>query len=113
MSSDRIGGDLLLDPELEALSAKCQRMTLRGGRAVAEAWRIARALERARGDRTKAARLLGIERRKLDKRMSMLCIRPSGDGLETVKKGSRLRLVARAPAGRTNARTRSAARAPD
>jgi len=124
MSSDRIGGDLLLDPELQALFAKCQRMTLRAWRTAAEAWLIARALEKTRGDRTKAARVLGVGRRKLDKRIRLLSIHPLRDGAR--KSGSRLRIVARSPAtepfvrqGRhasrksTARRTCSGARAPD
>ena len=124
MSSDRIGGDLLLDRELQALFAKCQRMTLRAWRTAAEAWLIARALEKARGDRTKAARVLGVGRRKLDKRIRLLSIHPLRDGAR--KSGSRLRIVSRSPAtepfvrqGRnasrksTARRTCSGARAPD
>ena len=45
--------------------------------ALAEAWRIAQALRETRGNRSAAARALGIGRRTLYSKMEKLCLEPS------------------------------------
>lgn len=52
-------------------------MPLREWVALAEAWRIARALREARGNRSAAARALGIGRRTLYSKMEKLGLVPS------------------------------------
>jgi len=53
------------------------RLTLRRWVELAEAWRIAAALHEHRGNRSAAARALGIGRRTLYSKMERLGIRPS------------------------------------
>ena len=52
-------------------------LPLRSWLALAEAWRITRALHECRGNRSAAARSLGIGRRTLYSKMSKLGIEPS------------------------------------
>jgi DNA-binding NtrC family response regulator len=56
------------------------RMRLRTWLANAEAWRIREALRECNGNRTKAARLLGIGRRTLYNKMEKLCLVPTWTG---------------------------------
>jgi DNA-binding protein Fis len=102
--SDRIDDSPVLDPEVEALFAKYYRLatgnrqplTLRAWLEGAEAWMIADALEKAGGNHTQAARVLGIGRRTLYGRKKKLGIhRPRSDG-ET--SGSSPRVAESAPA---------------
>ena len=65
-------------------------LTLEAWLEAAEAWRIGRALEEARGNRTEAARALGIARRTLYKRMEKLGIDPSHDGGEAPRASRRV-----------------------
>ena len=58
--------------------------------ALAEAWRIAQALREARGNRSAAARALGIGRRTLYSKMDKLGLAPSWG----VPKDGRLRAIA-------------------
>ena len=72
-------------PDLQALfvefdrraSAGGARLTLRAWLDVAEAWRILDALRHSRGNRSAAARALGIGRRTLYTKMEKLGIQPS------------------------------------
>jgi len=75
--------DIPLDPDLALLFAELerrmgasQRPTLRAWLECAEAWRIAQALEQSRGNRSAAARSLGIGRRTLYTKMEKLGIQP-------------------------------------
>jgi len=52
-------------------------LPLREWVALAEAWRIAQALRQARGNRSEAARALGIGRRTLYSKMEKLGLEPS------------------------------------
>ena len=80
--SDPWGGTL--DPDLAALFAGLQRklagagqrLTLRTWMDCAESWRILEALREARGNRSAAARALGIGRRTLYTKMEKLGIQP-------------------------------------
>ncbi len=80
--------------ELERkLVADGQRLTLRAWMDCAEAWRILEALRDSRGNRSAAARALGIGRRTLYTKMEKLGIQPSwgppnGSGLEPRANGS-------------------------
>lgn len=73
------------DPELSALfsemerklAAGGERLTLRSWMDRAEAWRILEALHQCRGNRSAAARALGIGRRTLYTKMDKLRIQPS------------------------------------
>ena len=95
-SSDRISAEVdALLATFPRADARLHRLTLRAWLEAAEAWRIAEALERARGNRTKAARALGISRRTLYGRMEKLGIDPSRDGGDA--SGSSLRIAARTP----------------
>ena len=74
--------------ELERkLAADGQQLTLRAWMDCAEAWRILEALRHSRGNRSAAARALGIGHRTLYTKMEKLGIQPSwgppnGSGLE-------------------------------
>ena len=59
---------------LEELARSADRLPLRDFLAIAEAWRIARALRDHRGNRSAAARSLGIGRRTLYTKMEKLGI---------------------------------------
>jgi DNA-binding NtrC family response regulator len=66
--------------ELERMalgSGDAPAMSLREWVALAEAWRIARALREARGNRSAAARALGIGRRTLYSKMEKLSLVPT------------------------------------
>ena len=60
--------------ELEELAKSADGMPLRDFLAIAEAWRIAYALRVCRGNRSAAARSLGIGRRTLYSKMEKLGI---------------------------------------
>jgi DNA-binding NtrC family response regulator len=74
-----------LDPDLTTLFAQIerklgasgQRLTLRRWMDSAESWRILEALRQCRGNRSAAARALGIGRRTLYTKMEKLGIQPS------------------------------------
>src|SRR5690606_3637437 len=76
-----------LEPELaelfsaldRKLAAEGARLTLRRWMDRAEAWRIREALRQARGNRSAAARALGIGRRTLYTKMEKLGIQPRWD----------------------------------
>jgi DNA-binding NtrC family response regulator len=84
-TSARRNGGARLDPDLVAwfqqierrTSAEGQRLTLRVWMDLAEAWRILEALRQSRGNRSAAARALGIGRRTLYTKMEKLHIEPS------------------------------------
>jgi DNA-binding NtrC family response regulator len=77
-----------LDPDLSALfseferklAAGGKRLTLRSWMDLAESWRILEALRQCRGNRSAAARALGIGRRTLYTKMEKLNIQPSWGG---------------------------------
>ena len=72
-----IGGLRLEDLEAHARRANGGRaLPLRDWVAVAEAWRIAQALRETRGNRSAAARVLGIGRRTLYAKMEKLGLTP-------------------------------------
>ncbi|MDJ0852492.1 MAG: helix-turn-helix domain-containing protein [Myxococcota bacterium] len=78
MTPDSTIGDLQLE-ELERTARASnggQPLPLREWVALAEAWRIAQALREARGNRTAAARALGIGRRTLYSKMEKLGLTP-------------------------------------
>lgn len=85
MASTLSHGAARLDPELTSLFAQLERrlasngqqLTLRAWIERAEAWRILEALRRTRGNRSAAARTLGIGRRTLYTKMEKLGIQPS------------------------------------
>jgi DNA-binding NtrC family response regulator len=85
MASAAGNGSARLDPELTALfgelgrrlAGEGERFTLRAWMDLAEAWRILEALRQARGNRSAAARALGIGRRTLYTKMEKLGIQPS------------------------------------
>lgn len=67
----------LEDLERDARQANAGRgLALRDWMALAEAWRITRALREARGNRSAAARALGIGRRTLYSKMEKLGLKP-------------------------------------
>jgi DNA-binding NtrC family response regulator len=73
-----------LDPAITALFAELERriagerrLSLRAWMDLAEAWRILEALRETRGNRSAAARALGIGRRTLYTKMEKLGIQPS------------------------------------
>jgi transcriptional regulator, propionate catabolism operon regulatory protein len=76
---------MALEPDLQALfaefdrraSAGGERLTLRAWLDLAEAWRILEALRHCRGNRSAAARALGIGRRTLYTKMEKLGIEPN------------------------------------
>ena len=76
-----------IDPGLQSLFAEFHRRAIAGGESVtlrawldrAEAWRILHALREAGGNRSAAARSLGIGRRTLYTKMEKLGIHPSWD----------------------------------
>ncbi len=79
--SSRAGGELpwALVSEFEGLERRAQRhaghlLTLREWLALAEAWRIAQGLRQTGGNRSAAARLLGIGRRTLYRKIDKLGI---------------------------------------
>ncbi len=66
-------GELRLDElERQARKANGSALTLRDWISLAEAWRIAQALRESRGNRSAAARALGIGRRTLYTKMEKL-----------------------------------------
>lgn len=78
-----------LDPELASLFAEFERRAVASGRRfklrewmdLAETWRIVAALRQCGGNRSAAARALGIGRRTLYTKMEKLRIEPSwGNG---------------------------------
>ena len=85
MSSHRIRLRPGIDPGLQSLFAEFHRRALANGERVtlrawldrAEAWRILDALREAGGNRSAAARSLGIGRRTLYTKMEKLGIHPS------------------------------------
>jgi DNA-binding NtrC family response regulator len=62
---------------LEEIARKAEGLPLRDFLAIAEAWRIARALRDHRGNRSAAARSLGIGRRTLYTKMEKLGLVPT------------------------------------
>ena len=74
-----------LEPDLQAMFAELDRRALMGGRRLslrgwldlAETWRILDALRHCRGNRSAAARALGIGRRTLYTKMEKLGIESS------------------------------------
>jgi DNA-binding NtrC family response regulator len=84
-STHKHNGAIALAPDLQALfvefdrraSAGGQRLTLRAWLDIAEAWRILDALRHSRGNRSAAARALGIGRRTLYTKMEKLGIEPN------------------------------------
>ena len=78
----RAGGSLD-EPGLGEIERRARRgnggegLPLRDWVALAEAWRIAQALREARGNRSAAARALGIGRRTLYSKMEKLGLEPS------------------------------------
>jgi len=85
MDSHRNDGGSRIDPGLQSLFAALhqraiadgERVTLRAWLDRAEAWRILDALREAGGNRSAAARALGIGRRTLYTKMEKLGIHPS------------------------------------
>jgi DNA-binding NtrC family response regulator len=85
MASPASDGTLAPDPELATLFGELERrhasngrrLTLRAWMDVAEAWRILAALRETHGNRSAAARSLGIGRRTLYTKMEKLGIQPS------------------------------------
>jgi DNA-binding NtrC family response regulator len=74
----RIASELKLeDLERWAQSRNGSSLPLRDWLALAEAWRIARALRENRGNRSATARALGIGRRTLYTKMGKLGLEPS------------------------------------
>jgi DNA-binding NtrC family response regulator len=65
------------DVGLEELARTADGLPLRDFLAIAEAWRIARALRDHRGNRSAAARALGIGRRTLYTKMEKLGLVPT------------------------------------
>jgi DNA-binding NtrC family response regulator len=88
MESHRSDGGPRLDPVLQSLFAAFhqraiadgERVTLRAWLDRAEAWRILDALREAGGNRSAAARALGIGRRTLYTKMEKLGIHPAWEG---------------------------------
>jgi DNA-binding NtrC family response regulator len=84
-SPARISNGASLDPDLSGLFAEVERklaaagerLTLRSWMDLAESWRILEALRQCRGNRSAAARALGIGRRTLYTKMEKLGIQPS------------------------------------
>jgi DNA-binding NtrC family response regulator len=85
MASSANGNGSSLDPDLTALFGALERKLASGGERLtlrtwldcAESWRILEALRQARGNRSAAARALGIGRRTLYTKMEKLGIQPS------------------------------------
>jgi DNA-binding NtrC family response regulator len=85
MSTHRVDGGAATDPALQSLfaefhrrvTANGERVTLRAWLDRAEAWRILDALREVGGNRSAAARSLGIGRRTLYTKMEKLGIHPS------------------------------------
>jgi DNA-binding NtrC family response regulator len=83
--SSRTDGGPSIDPGLQTLFAEFHRRAIANGERVtlrawldrAEAWRILDALREAGGNRSAAARALGIGRRTLYTKMEKLGIHPS------------------------------------
>jgi DNA-binding NtrC family response regulator len=94
MDSSAQGGDTSLDPELTALFVELERKlgsgsrrsTLRAWMECAESWRILEALRQCRGNRSAAARALGIGRRTLYTKMEKLGIQPSWGAVPTTER---------------------------
>jgi len=84
-SPARIPNGPFLDPDLgglfeeveRKLAAGGERLSLRSWMDLAESWRILEALRQCRGNRSAAARSLGIGRRTLYTKMEKLGIQPS------------------------------------
>ncbi len=79
LSSQDEGGDLALE-EIERrarITNGGAALPLRDWLALAEAWRIAQALRDARGNRSAAARMLGIGRRTLYTKINKLGLFPA------------------------------------
>ena len=74
---DGIASSRLDELERWAQSSDGRSLPLRDWIALAEAWRIARALRDARGNRSAAARALGIGRRTLYTKMEKLGLVPT------------------------------------
>lgn len=72
-----IAGLHLEELEVRAREANGGALPLRDWVALAEAWRIAQALRDARGNRSAAARALGIGRRTLYTKMAKLRLEPT------------------------------------
>jgi DNA-binding NtrC family response regulator len=70
-------GAPVADLGLEELARTADGLSLRDFLAIAEAWRIARALRDHRGNRSAAARALGIGRRTLYTKMEKLGLVPT------------------------------------
>ena len=89
---DPKGRSQALDPEVDALFGEFYRratgnpdetrLTLRAWLDLAETWRILEALRQCRGNRSAAARALGIGRRTLYTKMDKLGIQPSWETRE-------------------------------
>ena len=80
LPDDRAGN--FAEIRLEELERRARResgeaLSLRAWVALAEAWRIAQALRETRGNRSAAARVLGIGRRTLYTKMEKLSLVPS------------------------------------
>lgn len=90
MSSNRTDDGPSIDPGLQSLFAEFhrraapngERVTLRAWLDRAEAWRILHALREAGGNRSAAARSLGIGRRTLYTKMEKLGIHPSWEAAD-------------------------------
>ena len=77
MAADLLSGPASAEAELSELAHAADRLPLRDFLALAEAWRIARALRDHRGNRSAAARSLGIGRRTLYTKMEKLGLVPT------------------------------------
>ena len=87
LSSERLSRSAapVAEVGLEELAKTAEGLPLRDFLAIAEAWRIARALRDHRGNRSAAARALGIGRRTLYTKMEKLGLVPTwtlGGGAE-------------------------------
>jgi DNA-binding NtrC family response regulator len=86
-----------IDPGLQVLFSEFHRRAVAGGESVtlrawldrAEAWRILHALREAGGNRSAAARSLGIGRRTLYTKMEKLGIHPSWEAGSAATPGLR------------------------
>jgi DNA-binding NtrC family response regulator len=77
MAAELLSGTPSAEAELSELARAADRLALRDFLALAEAWRIARALRDHRGNRSAAARALGIGRRTLYTKMEKLGLVPT------------------------------------
>jgi len=95
--SSRIDDGPSIDPGLQSLFAEFHRQAIASGERVtlrawldrAEAWRILHALREAGGNRSAAARSLGIGRRTLYTKMEKLGIHPSWEAAGGMTPGLR------------------------